>query len=120
LIDRQGVFFGGKGATARFDGVTVTSWDPEHAGPDEEPDDGRPFVLYQEGSRQVGVQAYGGASDLLIIDNTINQSTKRPWCSKPLAPRSAAGRSMELPEASTSKQPRACRDCASPMSTKAW
>ncbi|MDQ3304482.1 MAG: right-handed parallel beta-helix repeat-containing protein [Actinomycetota bacterium] len=51
LIDRQGVFFGGKGATARFDGVTITSWDPDRAAPDEEPDDGRPFVLYQEGSR---------------------------------------------------------------------
>ncbi len=51
LLDRPGVFFGGKGATARFDGVTVTSWDPERGAPDQEPTDGRPFVLYQEAAR---------------------------------------------------------------------
>lgn len=51
LLDRPGVFFGGRGATARFDGVTVTSWDPVRDAPDEEPADGRPFVLYQEASR---------------------------------------------------------------------
>ena len=51
LLNREGVFFGGQGANVRFDGVEVTSWDPETGAPDEEPVDGRPFVLYQEGSR---------------------------------------------------------------------
>ncbi len=51
LLDREGVFFGGQGANVRFDGVLVTSWDPERGAPDQEPEDGRPFVLYQDGSR---------------------------------------------------------------------
>ncbi len=51
LLNRPGVFFGGKGASARFDGVSVTSWDPERQAPDEDPVDGRPFVLYQETAR---------------------------------------------------------------------
>lgn len=51
LIDRPGVFLGGKGATARIEGVSVTSWDPERKAPDVELADGRPFVLYQEAAR---------------------------------------------------------------------
>ncbi|MBW3611871.1 MAG: right-handed parallel beta-helix repeat-containing protein [Actinobacteria bacterium] len=51
LVDRPGVFFGGRGATARFEGVAVTSWSRERQAPDEEPADGRPFVLYQEAAR---------------------------------------------------------------------
>jgi parallel beta-helix repeat protein len=51
LTTRPHVFFGGLGSTARFDGVTVTSWDPAAAGPDQEPRDGRAFVLYRDASR---------------------------------------------------------------------
>ncbi len=51
LLDLPSVFFGGLGATARFQGVRVTSWDPDLGGPDEEHADGRPFVLYQQTSR---------------------------------------------------------------------
>ncbi|MBW3642884.1 MAG: right-handed parallel beta-helix repeat-containing protein [Actinobacteria bacterium] len=51
LLSREGVFFGGRGANARFEGVSVTSWDAQRGAPDEEPTDGRPFVLFQEGSR---------------------------------------------------------------------
>ncbi|MDQ3305870.1 MAG: right-handed parallel beta-helix repeat-containing protein, partial [Actinomycetota bacterium] len=51
LLNRPDVFLGGLGATARFEGVSVTSWDPALGAPDEELGDGRPFVLYQEGSR---------------------------------------------------------------------
>lgn len=50
LLDLPSVFFGGLGSTARFEGVLVTSWDPDLAAPDEEPADGRPFVLYQAGA----------------------------------------------------------------------
>lgn len=51
LLDREGVFLGGQGANARFEGVLVTSWDSERGAPDENPEDGRPFVLYQDRSR---------------------------------------------------------------------
>lgn len=48
---RRDVFLGGRGATARIEGVRITSWDPERGGPDENPDDGRAFILYEAGSR---------------------------------------------------------------------
>lgn len=51
LLDRPDVFIGGRGAAARFEGVTVTSWDADRGGPDEELSDGRPFVLYDDGGR---------------------------------------------------------------------
>jgi parallel beta-helix repeat protein len=51
LLDLPSVFFGGLGSTARFEGVLVTSWDPDLDAPDQEPADGRPFVLYQESAR---------------------------------------------------------------------
>lgn len=51
LLDRPDVFLGGRGATARFEGVTVTSWSAQHGGPDMELSDGRPFVLYDLGGR---------------------------------------------------------------------
>ncbi len=51
LVDRPSVFFGGLGATGRFDGVSVTSWSSELQAPDEDLVDGRPFVLYQQTSR---------------------------------------------------------------------
>ncbi|MBW3573531.1 MAG: right-handed parallel beta-helix repeat-containing protein [Actinobacteria bacterium] len=51
LLDRPDVFLGGRGATARFEGVSVTSWNTERGGPDEELSDGRPFVLYDLGGR---------------------------------------------------------------------
>jgi parallel beta-helix repeat protein len=51
LTTRPHVFLGGTGATARFEGVTVTSWDPAVGGPDTELADGRPFVVYRDRSR---------------------------------------------------------------------
>ncbi|MBW3641833.1 MAG: right-handed parallel beta-helix repeat-containing protein [Actinobacteria bacterium] len=51
LLDRPDVFLGGRGAIARFEGVTVTSWDAEQGGPDEDLSDGRAFVLYDQGGR---------------------------------------------------------------------
>lgn len=51
LLDLPDLFLGGQGAVARFEGVAVTSWDRQRGGPDENLDDGRPFVLYEEGGR---------------------------------------------------------------------
>ncbi|MGH9189962.1 MAG: right-handed parallel beta-helix repeat-containing protein [Acidimicrobiales bacterium] len=71
LISNEGVFIGGHGAVARFEGVAVTSWKPDGTGPDNQteieyeakfdardrglpiPSDNhyRPFVVYSEGSR---------------------------------------------------------------------
>ena len=51
LVDRPGVFIAGRGATARFDGVTITSWNPVAGGPDQGLSNGRPFLFYSEGSR---------------------------------------------------------------------
>jgi hypothetical protein len=51
LEDAPGVMLGGSGAQVRFDHVHVTSWDDRPAAPDTQADDGRPFVLYQRGSR---------------------------------------------------------------------
>lgn len=46
MADRPVVFMGGWRATARLEGVTVTSWDEETGGPDTNHEDGRPFMLY--------------------------------------------------------------------------
>ncbi|HEX5588017.1 MAG TPA: hypothetical protein VFZ17_11975, partial [Acidimicrobiia bacterium] len=43
-----GVFFGGLKATARFDGVTVTSWDETTQSPSESSGAERPHVLYED------------------------------------------------------------------------
>ncbi|HEX6596685.1 MAG TPA: right-handed parallel beta-helix repeat-containing protein [Acidimicrobiales bacterium] len=51
LTTRPHVFLGGLQSTVRFEGVTVTSWDTGAGGPDGNLDDGRPFVLYRDGSR---------------------------------------------------------------------
>jgi parallel beta-helix repeat protein len=51
LTSRRHVFLGGRGATVRIEGATVTSWDTTRSGPDIEPSDGRPFILYEQGSR---------------------------------------------------------------------
>ncbi|MDH4147458.1 MAG: right-handed parallel beta-helix repeat-containing protein, partial [Acidimicrobiia bacterium] len=51
LVDNPHVFLGGRGAEASFEGVTVTSWARDGSGPDENYADGRPFVLYSEGSQ---------------------------------------------------------------------
>lgn len=51
LLDRPHVFLGGISATARYDGVTVTSWARDGSGPDLNYRDGRPFALYIRGSR---------------------------------------------------------------------
>ncbi len=51
LVDRPGVFIAGDGATARFEGVSITSWDPSRLGPDENTADHRPFIVYDESSR---------------------------------------------------------------------
>ena len=67
LLDRPGVFIGGRGATARFEGVTVTSWDPRRAGPDENPEDHRPFVVYEKGSR---LEVVGSQMSFLGSDRT--------------------------------------------------
>ena len=51
LLDRPGVFIAGNGATARFEGVSITSWDPSRSVPDDNVADHRPFVVYDESSR---------------------------------------------------------------------
>jgi parallel beta-helix repeat protein len=51
LVNRPHAFLGGRGATATINGVRVTSWDPQRGGPDRDPIDGRPFILYEKGSR---------------------------------------------------------------------
>lgn len=51
LTTRPHVFLGGLQSTVRFEGVTVTSWDTGAGAPDANLDDGRPFVLYRDGSR---------------------------------------------------------------------
>ncbi|MEA2587443.1 MAG: mannuronan 5-epimerase [Actinomycetota bacterium] len=51
LVGLPEVYLAGDQAHARFDGVTVTSWDPAAGRPVLTPEAGRPFVLYQNGSR---------------------------------------------------------------------
>ena len=51
LVDLPHVFIGGEGAEARFDGVKVTLVGQGRHRADLDYDDGRPFVLYQRGSR---------------------------------------------------------------------
>jgi Right handed beta helix region len=51
LATGLGVFLGGDKATASFVNVTVTSWDPTAGGPASTVAIGRPFILYQDGSR---------------------------------------------------------------------
>jgi parallel beta-helix repeat protein len=50
LLDGPEMYISAMGATARFDGVTVTSWDPRRGGPAEDAGRPRPFVEYAEGS----------------------------------------------------------------------
>lgn len=51
LVDLPGVFLGGDDAQALVEGVTVTSWNREGTGPDTVHEDGRPFILYEDGAR---------------------------------------------------------------------
>ncbi|MGQ0743018.1 MAG: right-handed parallel beta-helix repeat-containing protein [Acidimicrobiales bacterium] len=51
LLDLPGVFMGGQGATARFSGLRVSGWAADGSGPDTNVADGRPFILYSDGSR---------------------------------------------------------------------
>lgn len=51
LVDRPHVFMGGRASRIAFDGVKVTSWKRDGSGPDDNYRDGRPFVLYSEGSQ---------------------------------------------------------------------
>lgn len=51
LVTNPGVFFGGSGAKARFEGVRVTSWDASLATAATDIENARPFVLYEKGSR---------------------------------------------------------------------
>ena len=51
LVNRLHSFLGGRGAKVTIDGVKVTSWDIERGGPDRDPVDGRPYILYERGSR---------------------------------------------------------------------
>jgi parallel beta-helix repeat protein len=50
LLDDPEVYLSAMGATGRFAGVTVTSWDPRRGGPATDPATPRPFVEYAEGS----------------------------------------------------------------------
>lgn len=50
LTARPHVFLGGQYATARFEGVTVTSWDGALGVPDTVLEDGRGFVVYEHAS----------------------------------------------------------------------
>ncbi|MCC6437004.1 MAG: glycosyltransferase [Acidimicrobiales bacterium] len=50
LVDNPHVFIGGRKAVARFDGVRVTSQSRTAAEADTNYGDGRPFVLYEDGS----------------------------------------------------------------------
>ncbi|MEZ5260472.1 MAG: right-handed parallel beta-helix repeat-containing protein [Acidimicrobiales bacterium] len=50
LVDNPHVFLGGRNAVASFDGVRVVSGSTSGPGPDLNYEDGRPFVLYQDGS----------------------------------------------------------------------
>jgi parallel beta-helix repeat protein len=50
LLDGPEMYLSAMGATARFDGVTVTSWDPRRGGPARDATRPRPFVEYAEGS----------------------------------------------------------------------
>ncbi|HVF14957.1 MAG TPA: right-handed parallel beta-helix repeat-containing protein [Acidimicrobiales bacterium] len=67
LLDLPGVFVGGRGARARFEGVTITSWDPVRSAPDDDPQDHRPFVVYEEGSR---LEVAGSQMSFLGSDRT--------------------------------------------------
>ena len=51
LITNPGVFIGGQSARARFEGVTLTSWDRTLGAPSVDIKHPRPFVLYEKGSR---------------------------------------------------------------------
>lgn len=51
ISNEPGVLFGGLSAAVVFERTHVTSWDIAAGGPDTEPADGRPFVLYDRGSR---------------------------------------------------------------------
>ncbi len=51
LVDNPHVFLGGRGAKASFSNVKVSSWDELGGDVDKNVDDGRPFVLYEDGSR---------------------------------------------------------------------
>jgi parallel beta-helix repeat protein len=51
LVDAPYEFLGGSGAKALIEGATVTSWAYEGEGPDTNAADGRPFILYEDGSR---------------------------------------------------------------------
>ncbi|MDQ4132633.1 MAG: right-handed parallel beta-helix repeat-containing protein [Actinomycetota bacterium] len=51
LTTRPHVFMGGIRSQALFQDVKVTSWDPAGNGPDLNPVDGRPFIVYESGSR---------------------------------------------------------------------
>lgn len=51
LVDHPGVFLGGDDARVLIEGVTVTSWSREGTGPDTVHEDGRPFILYEDGAR---------------------------------------------------------------------
>jgi hyaluronan synthase len=51
LSARPGVFIRGDGAIARFENVSVTSWVSGAGGPDLNTADGRPFMVYEHGSR---------------------------------------------------------------------
>jgi hyaluronan synthase len=50
LLDDPEVYLSAMGATGRFAGVTVTSWDVRRRAPAPDPAKSRPFVLYDEGS----------------------------------------------------------------------
>ncbi|MFN0088876.1 MAG: glycosyltransferase [Acidimicrobiales bacterium] len=51
ILDAPYAFLGGEAAKVRFDGVRVTSWAKDGQGPDRVHRDGRPFVLYENGSQ---------------------------------------------------------------------
>jgi hypothetical protein len=53
LAALPGVHLGGSMAKATFEGVTVTSWDPQSAGPVVPVQAGRPYVLYRNHSELV-------------------------------------------------------------------
>lgn len=87
LVDNPHVFLGGRRAVASFDGVRVRSWSAAEGGVDDDYHDGRPFVLYEDGSRldinesvfdHLGsdrAQAYGVAWRTGGTTGTVTKST---------------------------------------------
>lgn len=51
LASLPGVYLAGLGAIVRVEGVRIQSWLVERGGPDTDHSDGRPFIVYEEGSR---------------------------------------------------------------------